>query len=100
MTYEVYHTIFIVSAVLCGIMFAVSVFLFVFFHVPGVISDLSGASERKAIQNIYLQNEQSKAVEIITAKIATEELPESGETTLLSGGNEKTVLQDGNSCYI
>lgn len=59
MTYDIYRYIFIIGAILCGVMFLVSVFIFVFYNIPKVISDLSGATARKAINNIRRQNEES-----------------------------------------
>ena len=59
MTYEIYRYIFIGAAVLCGVMFVVAVLLFVLFKIPKVISDLTGATARKAIQSIREQNEAS-----------------------------------------
>lgn len=59
MTYDTYRYIFIGAAVLCGIMLAVSIILFILLKIPKVISDLSGATARKAIKNIREQNEAS-----------------------------------------
>lgn len=59
MTYDVYRYIFIGAAILCGIMFVVSVLLFILLKIPKVISDLTGATARKAIKNIREQNEAS-----------------------------------------
>lgn len=59
MTYEIYRYIFIGAAILCGIMFIVSVLIFIFLKIPKVISDLTGATARKAIKNIREQNESS-----------------------------------------
>lgn len=59
MTYDIYRYIFIGAAILCGIMFIVSVLLFIFLKIPKVISDLTGATARKAIKNIREQNESS-----------------------------------------
>lgn len=59
MTYDVYRYIFIGAALLCGIMFLVSAFLFIFLKIPKIISDLSGATARKAIKNIREQNEST-----------------------------------------
>lgn len=59
MTYDVYRYIFIGAAILCGVMFAVSVLLFIFLKIPKVISDLTGATARKAIKQIREQNEAS-----------------------------------------
>lgn len=59
MTYDVYRYIFIGAAILCGIMFIVSILIFIFLKIPKVISDLSGATARKAIKTIREQNEAS-----------------------------------------
>lgn len=57
MTYDIYRYIFIGAAILCGIMLIVAVLLFIFLNIPKIISDLSGATARKAIKNIREQNE-------------------------------------------
>ncbi len=57
MTYDSYRYIFIIAAILCGIMLIVSVLVFIFLKIPKVISDLSGATARKAIKKIREQNE-------------------------------------------
>lgn len=59
MTYEVYNYIFIGSAILCGIMLIASILIFILFKIPSVISDLTGATARKAIKNIREHNEVS-----------------------------------------
>ena len=59
MTYDIYRYIFIGAAILCGIMFVVSILVFIFLKIPKVISDLSGATARKAIKMIREQNEAS-----------------------------------------
>lgn len=59
MTYETYRYIFLGGAIACGIFFAIAVILFFALKIPKVISDLSGRTARKAIENIRLQNEQS-----------------------------------------
>lgn len=59
MTYDIYRYIFIGAAILCGIMFIVSILIFIFLKIPKVISDLTGATARKAIKNIREQNEAS-----------------------------------------
>ena len=59
MTYEIYRYIFVGGAVLAGIMFAVSVFVFFFLKIPTVIGDLTGANARKAIANIRNLNEST-----------------------------------------
>ena len=59
MSYEIYRYIFIGAAILCGVMLAVSVFLFFFLKIPKVIGDLTGSTARKAIEEIRQQNESS-----------------------------------------
>lgn len=59
MSYEVYRYIFIGAAICCGIMFVVSVLLFIFLKVPKLISDLTGRTAKKAIKSIREQNEAS-----------------------------------------
>ena len=59
MTYEVLRYIFIGAASLSGVMLIVSVLLFIFLRIPRVIGDLTGATARKAIENIRNQNESS-----------------------------------------
>lgn len=59
LTYDVCRYIFIGAAVLCGLMFVVSVLLFILLKIPKVIGDLSGVTAKKAIENIRNQNESS-----------------------------------------
>ncbi len=57
MTYEVYNYISIGAAIACGVMLAVSVILFFTLRIPRVISDLSGRTAKRAIEDIRRQNE-------------------------------------------
>ena len=59
MTYDVYMNVYMVGLVLAGIMLVVSVILFFVLKIPAVIGDLSGATAKKAIENIRNQNEES-----------------------------------------
>lgn len=59
MTYDTYRYIFLGSLIACGIFFVLAVILFFALKIPKVISDLSGRTARKAIENIRMQNEQS-----------------------------------------
>lgn len=59
MSYDTYNTIFIVAAILCGLMFVVSIILFFALKIPKVIGDLSGSTARKAIEDIRQQNADS-----------------------------------------
>lgn len=57
--YEVYRYIFIGAAILAAILFIISVILFFVLKIPSVIGDLSGATARKAIEDIRNQNEST-----------------------------------------
>ena len=59
MTYDVYMYIFYGGAILAAVMFIVSLVLFFVLKIPAVIGDLSGATAKKAIENIRNQNEES-----------------------------------------
>lgn len=52
MTYDMYRYIFIIGAILAGVMLAVSVLLFFVLKIPVVIGDLNGANARKGIESI------------------------------------------------
>lgn len=119
MTYEIYRYIFIGAAILCGIMFVISILLFLFMNVPGLIGDLSGTTERKAIKSIQEQNEsgdnlqKAKAVKRKRSKLTKKKslsekqqyhiqgTPNAGVVTAkintqkLAEENETTVLASG-----
>ena len=59
MTYEMYRYIFLGALAACGICFVITAILFFTLRIPKVISDLSGRTARKAIEDIRRQNEQS-----------------------------------------
>ena len=59
MTYEMYRYVFFGAAIACGVMLVLSVILFFTLRIPKVISDLTGRTARKAIENIRMQNEQT-----------------------------------------
>lgn len=59
MTYEMYRYIFLGGLIACGVFFVIAVLLFFTLRIPKVISDLTGRTARKAIENIRMQNEQS-----------------------------------------
>lgn len=52
MQYETYHYIFIGSAILAAILFLVSLFLFFYLRIPGIIGDLTGRNAQKGIADI------------------------------------------------
>ncbi len=56
MTYETYRYIFIVGAILSGIMLAVAVLLFFLLHIPTVIGDITGRNARRGIEEIRGRN--------------------------------------------
>ena len=57
MNYDTYRYIFIGAAILSGLMLVAAILVFIFMNIPKVISDLSGATARKAIKAIREQNE-------------------------------------------
>lgn len=59
MTYEMYRYVFLGGAIASGIMLAVTVILFFVLRIPKVISDLTGRTAKRAIENIRKQNEES-----------------------------------------
>lgn len=59
MSYEMYRYIFLGALIACGVFFIIAVVLFFTLNIPKVISDLTGRTARKAIENIRMQNEQS-----------------------------------------
>ena len=84
MSYEVYRYIFYGALIACGVFFVIAVILFFALKIPKVISDLSGRTARKAIENIRQQNErsgdksyQSSAVNLERGKL-TDKISQSG----------------------
>lgn len=84
MTYEMYRYVFLGAAAACGVFLVISVVLFFAFHIPKVVSDLTGRTARKAIANIRMQNErsgdksyQSSAVNMQRGKL-TDKISQSG----------------------
>lgn len=59
MTYEMYRALCLGSTIACGVMTVASAILFFVLRIPRVISDLTGRTARKAIEDIRRQNEQS-----------------------------------------
>ena len=113
MSYDTYRLIFIGAAIACGVMFLVSVTLFIVFKIPNIIGNLTGHSAKKAIEDIKKQQNESYVIngeaneshlngkKKITEKISTARLDRAEETTVLGNGNsrveETTILGDGNS---
>lgn len=59
MSYEMYRYIFLGGLIACGVFFVIAAILFFVFKIPKVISDLTGRTARKAIENIRMNNEQT-----------------------------------------
>lgn len=59
LSYENFRLIFLVALIACGVMAAVTVVLFFVLKIPKVISDLTGRTARKAIEDIRKQNEET-----------------------------------------
>lgn len=59
MTYDIYRYIFIGGAGLAILCFITAIILFFVLKIPRVVGDLSGATAKKAIENIRSQNESS-----------------------------------------
>lgn len=59
MTYEMYRYIFLGALAACGLFFVIAAILFFALNIPKVISDLTGRTAKKAIENIRMQNEQT-----------------------------------------
>lgn len=59
MTYDIYRYIYIGAAILCGVMLVASILIFILMKIPKIISDLSGATAKKAIKEIREQNERT-----------------------------------------
>lgn len=72
MTIELLQILSLVSFVLAGVCLLVSIALFFVLGVPGLIGDISGATARKAIEQIRRQNEQSgdKAYKVSPVNLA------------------------------
>lgn len=59
MTYDIYRYIFLGSAGLAILSLIIAIILFFVLKIPRVVGDLTGATARKAIENIRNQNEIS-----------------------------------------
>lgn len=59
MTYESYRMVFYAAAIACGACFLVTALLFFLFRIPRIISDISGRTAKKGIQEIRERNELS-----------------------------------------
>lgn len=84
MTYEMYRYVFLGAAIASGVSLMVAILLFFTLRIPKVISDLTGRTARKAIENIRMQNErsgdksyQSSAVNLERGKL-TDKISQSG----------------------
>ncbi|MBR1930871.1 MAG: hypothetical protein IJ833_05270 [Lachnospiraceae bacterium] len=64
MTVEMLQTISLIGYIMSGIFLAVTIILFFVLKVPKLVGDISGATARKAIEDIRQQTENSRMGEI------------------------------------
>ncbi len=121
MSVELLQTLSLISFIVAGVALLVAIALFFLLDIRKVVGNLSGATARKAIRNIRLQNENAadndysaatdritrsgrierqaagKAGAPPTEKFATTELAMSAQETTVLGpaANETTILNDG-----
>ncbi len=88
MTYEMYRYVFLGATIASGVLIALSIVLFFTLRIPKVISDLTGRTARKAIEDIRLHNErtgdksyQSSAVNLERGRL-TDKISKSGRIVL------------------
>lgn len=107
MTVELYRIIAIVCFSIAGLMLIASIILFFWYKIPKVVGDLTGSTERKAVESIRRHNEsgQQRSERTNHAPIVTDEITEKivrndqNETTLLAetaASAETTLLSDNN----
>lgn len=94
MTYDTYNLIFIVSAILAGVMLVVTVILFFVLKIPRVIGDLSGSTERKAVRDIQNQTSSSGKK---AQKPGTDKLDRSGATAKISSSGQAPERPSANA---
>ena len=124
-TYEFYHSIFIIGAILAGVFLLLAILLFFLLKIPQVIGILSGSTARKAIQKLREQNEhaddkvQGPGHNVTTGELGTGigtrvrkisgakrraaetvVLDPADETVVLSGGDETVVLSGGDETTV
>ncbi len=56
---QTYQTLSSVAYIISGISFIVAIFLFFFFKIPAVISDISGRTAKKSIAKMRAENEEN-----------------------------------------
>lgn len=93
MTYDTYRYIFIGAAIAAVFFLFITIILLFVLKIPKVIGELSGAAERRAVDEIRRQNENSgtRSFKKSTPLLTREGLD---ETAILpvNSGNETTVL--------
>lgn len=84
MSVEFLQTLSMIGYLLSGVFLVVTIVLFFVLRVPKLINDLTGATARKAIEDIRKQN-RSMGGNVVTEKIGTQNFchTESSETTVL-----------------
>ena len=89
MTYEMYRYVFIIGAIMAGVMLALSVLLFFVLKIPTVIGDLNGANARKGIESIRSKAQTSSGGGTYKAR------PTSGRNTESFGSKKLSRHEDG-----
>ena len=89
MTYEMYRYVFIIGAIMAGVMLAVSVLLFFVLKIPTVIGDLNGTNARKGIESIRSKAQTSSGGGTYKAR------PTGGRNTESFGSKKLTRRDDG-----
>jgi len=72
MTYEMYRYVFLGGAAASALLLIIAVTLFFTMHIPKVISDVTGRTARKAIENIRKNNEASGEKSYQTSAVNSE----------------------------
>ncbi len=85
--YEIFRTVFIAGAVISVLMLLISVFLFLFWDIPMLIGELTGANAKKGIAQI-----QDKIVQSV-ANNQTGKLSRTGYQSSASSRIEKDITQ-------
>lgn len=116
MTIELLQLLSLISYILAGVLFLLSIALFFLLEIPKVIGILTGVTEKKSIESIRRQNEtmdeegsgnetsfisgkgnglktNQKNRNVSTEKITTTKLPaNSDQTTVLNAGQSETTV--------
>ncbi|MEE0059604.1 MAG: hypothetical protein UE295_02120 [Acutalibacteraceae bacterium] len=124
MTIELLQLLSLISYILAGVLFLLSIALFFLLEIPKVIGILTGVTEKKSIESIRRQNEtmdeegsgnetsfisgkgnglktNQKNRNVSTEKISTTKLPaNSDQTTVLNAGQSETTVLSNNETTV